>query len=297
MPFQMFKLEVVNDISDMDSLQKKMFELMLYFQKLALSHYAAASALKKSNVAYLFIKQVQEASVRVTTREQRDHMKDLEALVKASPHFNKPPTQSLFEKKMQEKLRKAEKMLTEYGFSFREACKEAKVSRPTVKKWLAKQQRKEAEAVYKLPKQAVRPPKQFRLRAVKKFIDEREGNVFIKDIRCHLQTQGLGIYSEQTLGYWIKRNLGYTYKKASTLSPDIRKVELVTHQAHVAGLVRDAANFGLYFIYIDETAFTRNEGKSYGFAPKGQRLSFTTHKPAYSIGGIAAMSAFRLEAF
>ncbi len=171
---------------------------------------------------------------------------------------------------MQEKLRRAEKMIAEFGFSFREACKEAKVARPTVKKWLAKKQRKETEAFYKLQKPPPSAPKQFRQRAVKRFIDEREGNVFIKDIRCHLQQQGLGIYSEQTIGYWIKHVLGYTYKKASTISPDIRKVEYVTHQAHVAELMRDATNFGLYFIYIDETAFTRNEGKSYGFAPKGQ---------------------------
>ncbi len=62
---------------------------------------------------------------------------------------------------MQEKLRKAEKMLKEYGFSLKEACMEANISRPTVKKWLAKQQQKEAEATYKLPKPEIRPPKQY----------------------------------------------------------------------------------------------------------------------------------------
>lgn len=198
---------------------------------------------------------------------------------------------------MQEKLRKAAKMLSEYGFSLREACKEAKVARPTVKKWLAKQQRKEAEKFYKLPKPELAPPKRYRVREIKQFIDERRGNVFIKDIREHLQLRGLGTMSEQRIGYWIRHYLGYTYKKATTTSPDINKVEFVQHQAHVAERLKDAINFGLYIIYIDETAFTRNEGKVYGFAPKGERLSFQAHKPAYSIGGIAATSAFRLEAF
>ncbi len=48
-------------------------------------------------------------------------------------------------------------------------------------------------------------------------------------------------------------------------------------------------------MYVDETAFTRIEGKKYGFAPKGQRLEFRQHKPGYTIGGIAAVSEHRLE--
>ncbi len=39
---------------------------------------------------------------------------------------------------------------------------------------------------------------------------------------------------ESTLGYWLKHDLGYTYKKCSTISPDISKVEFVRHQACVA---------------------------------------------------------------
>ncbi len=170
---------------------------------------------------------------------------------------------------MQEKLRKASKMLDEYGFSLREASKEAKVAKATIKKWLAKQQRKDAEKFYKLPKPELTPPKQYRIRVIKQFIDERHGNVFIKDIREHLQQRALGSMSEQRIGYWIRHYLGYTYKKATTISPDIRKVEFVLHQAYVGEKLRDAINFGLYLIYIDETAFTRNEGKAYGFAPKG----------------------------
>ncbi len=36
MPFQMFKLEVAYNITDMGALQEKMFNLMLFFQKQAL---------------------------------------------------------------------------------------------------------------------------------------------------------------------------------------------------------------------------------------------------------------------
>ncbi len=64
---------------------------------------------------------------------------------------------------------------------------------------------------------------------MKKYIDERHGNAFIKDIRLHLEQQGLGTVPESTLGYWIRRNLGYTYKKAVTVSPDISKVGFVNH--------------------------------------------------------------------
>jgi transposase len=198
---------------------------------------------------------------------------------------------------MQEKLRRALKMLEEYGYSLAEACREAKVDKQTVKKWKAKLQRKEAERAYKLPKQEMNPRKAARLRTVKEFIDDNEGNVFLKDVKFHLQENGKGKVSEQTLSYWIRKNLGYSYKKAVTMSPDLKKVEFVQHQAYVAEKLQAAIKYGLYLIYVDETAFTRNEGKSYGYAPRGARLSFSTHKPTYSIGGIAAMSKFRLEGF
>ena len=68
---------------------------------------------------------------------------------------------------MQVKLDNAVKMLQVHGFSLREACKEAKVGKASVKKWLAKQQRKEAEASYKLPKQEVKPLKSYQLHVVK----------------------------------------------------------------------------------------------------------------------------------
>ena len=109
---------------------------------------------------------------------------------------------------------------------------------------------------------------------VKSFVDGHQGNVFIKDIKDHLWRTGRVHVPEATLGYWLKHNLGYTYKKAVTTSPDIKKVEFVQHQAYVAEKVKEAIAFGLYFIFVDETAFTRNEGKAYGFAPKGERLAF-----------------------
>ncbi len=166
-----------------------------------------------------------------------------------------------------------------------------------MKKWLAKQQQKEAEATYKLPKPEIRPPKQYRLRKIKEYIDEQQGNVFIRDVQAHLEHNAMGRVPESTLGHWIKVHLGYTYKKASTISPDLSKVEFLSHQVQVAEAVKEATVFGFEFIYIDETAFTRNGGKTYGFAPKGQRLEFITHKAGYSIGGIVAISQHKVEAF
>jgi len=100
-----------------------------------------------------------------------------------------------------------------------------------------------------------------------------------------------------TIGYWIKRDLKYTYKKCSTISPDIRQVVHVEHQVASSQQMRRALEEGFYIVYVDETAFTRNEGKQYGFAPKGKKLVFERHKPAYSIGGICAISRYGLEGF
>ncbi len=50
-------------------------------------------------------------------------------------------------------------------------------------------------------------------------------------------------------------------------------------------------------VFFDETSFTRNDGVSYGFAPKGKAPVFLQNKPAYSVGGIAAISSRGLEAF
>ena len=53
----------------------------------------------------------------------------------------------------------------------------------------------------------------------------------------------------------------------------------------------------LFLVYVDESSFTRNEGKAYGFAPRGAKLVFKLHKPCYSVGCVAAMSADGLEGF
>ena len=82
-----------------------------------------------------------------------------------------------------------------------------------------------------------------------------------------------------------------------TFSPDLTKVEFVAHQVAAAEELRKAIEFGLYLIFLDETAFTRNDGKAYGYGPKGKRVVFQHHKPTYTIGGIAASSQFRLEGF
>ena len=109
-------------------------------------------------------------------------MDRLEIIASGACHQESQPTQSLYEKRIQERLRKAVKMLNEYGFSMTEACKEAKFSKNTVKKWQKKLQEKQEAARFKLPKQEMRPQKKARLHYVKSFIDANGGNVFIRDI-------------------------------------------------------------------------------------------------------------------
>ena len=59
--------------------------------------------------------------------------------------------------------------------------------------------------------------------------------------------------------------------------------------------MRQAIEFDMHIIYLDETSFTREEGRNYGYGKKGQSVVFEKYKPAYSIGCLCAISKFRLE--
>ncbi len=270
---------------------------MIFFQEKSLYCIEGFTNLKKAQVASKFLEQLHFSRVQPKLSEHRKHSGRLHAMVMASPKYMVRPSQSPHEKKMQEKFRKVEKMLDTYDFSMNKACKEAKISKQTVKKWLKKRQSKGLSLVYKAPKAKPSHHKELCWLLVQKFIDEHHGNVFIKDIQQHLEAKGKGTIPVSTLGYWIKKNIGYTYKKAVTISPDLSKVLFVQHQVKVAETVRDVEKLGLFIVYIDESSFTRNEGKQYGFGPRGQRVEFREHKPAFSIGGLAAISKRGLEGF
>ena len=125
-------------------------------------------------------------------------------------------------------------MLSVNGFTLDAACKEAKMSRVTAKKWLGKRRHKEDEILVTHLKPEVPAEKVESLVAIKRFIDDRQGNVYLKDVRSHLRkTQDVNV-PLSTLGSWVKKDLNYTYKKCSTVSPDIRKVVLVEHQVSVS---------------------------------------------------------------
>ena len=294
-PFQQIKAELEEEKEGAEELDKHLFELLIFFQEKSLFRIENYTALKKAQVASRFLEQIHFSRVRPKLLEHRNHSGRLQAMVMASPKYMVRPTQSKHEKKMQEKFRKVEKMLDTYDFSMNKACKEAKVSKQTVKKWLKKRQSKGLSLVYKAPRVQPSSHKERCWLMVQKYIDDHHGNVFIKDIQQHLVAKGKDLIPESTHGYWIKKNIGYTYKKAATVSPDLSKVLFVQHQVKVAETVRDVEKLGLFIVYIDESSFTRNEGKQYGFGPRGQRVEFREHKPAYSIGCLAAISKRGLE--
>ena len=206
--------------------------------------------------------------------------------------------QTLREKRMQAKLEKVEKMMEVHDFSLNAACKEAHIDRKTVRRWKKLEEKEEGKKLaYKFPGYKMPPRKKGYQELVKGFIDKHHGNVRLKDIQDYLQKDFEFKVSQQTLSYWINHNLNYTFKKAVTFSPDLTKMEFVAHQVAAAEELRKAIEFGLYLIFLDETAFTRNDGKAYGYGPKGKRVVFQHHKPTYTIGGIAATSQLRLEGF
>lgn len=59
--------------------------------------------------------------------------------------------------------------------------------------------------------------------------------------------------------------------------------------------MREAIEFDMYIIYLDETSFTREEGRNYGYGKIGQPVVFEKYKPTFSIGCLCAISKFRLE--
>ena len=125
-------------------------------------------------------------------------------------------------------------MLSEHGFTLTAACKEAKMSRVTAKKWLGKRQHNSDEVFVEHLKPEIPPEKAECLVSIKHFIDEHNGNCYLKEIRSHLQKTLNADIKLATLGNWVKKNLNYTYKKCSTVSPDIHKVVLVEHQVSVS---------------------------------------------------------------
>jgi hypothetical protein len=72
-------------------------------------------------------------------------------------------------------------------------------------------------------------------------------------------------------------------------------VVYVQHQTEVSNYLKIAIEEGLYIIYFDETAFTRTDCRSYGYALRGKKPVFSKNKPFYSIGGLFAISKYRLE--
>jgi len=62
----------------------------------------------------------------------------------------------------------------------------------------------------------------------------------------------------------------------------------------VAEVLFRAHELQKYIVYIDETSFTRELGNKFGYAPKGENVTFPFKKPQMSIGCSCAISRERL---
>ena len=229
-PFQAFKQEQENEEVNMEHLRKRLFHTALFFQTACLDRAGATSTAKQAQLAQQFFEVTPEAFYGVGKEEGYQHLMLLQRLAEPARKTQKGPAQTPKAKKMQAKLDAVWKMVKVYDMSLTEACREAKVSRPAAKKWLRRrEQALSAAPRYDYTVANPYPRKLMFLSIVKEFIDKRDGYVFVKDIQHNLETAWGVHVNERTLNYWIKRNLRYTYKKASTVSPDVSKVEFVRH--------------------------------------------------------------------
>jgi hypothetical protein len=53
----------------------------------------------------------------------------------------------------------------------------------------------------------------------------------------------------------------------------------MAHKHKVAEILFKAHELGKYIIYVDETSFTWDLGNKFGYAPKGQKVTFPFKKP------------------
>jgi len=184
---------------------------------------------KLAKVARMFAQQLQDIQAPVSDPANAAHASLLERIKATSAPKTRKASKR--EQKLQDKLRKVDKMVSQYGFSTTAACKEAKVSREAAKKWLGARKHPEEEVKVEFAKQSMGLKKEQLLELSKSFIDARHGNVFIKDIQGHLQQRTETHVPLTTLGKWVKKHIGYTYKKCSIMTPDIRQTVFVEHQA------------------------------------------------------------------
>ena len=84
------------------------------------------------------------------------------------------------------------------------------------------------------------------------------------DLQKSLEKQSGTFVPLTTLQHWVKKGLNYSYKRCNVIRPEINQVGNVMHQAEVSQRLREAIEFDLQIIYIDETSFTREEGRNYG---------------------------------
>ena len=138
-PFQQFKLKNESEVIDVQRMQKELFQSMVFFQRrcIELAHWLPVT--KKAFVCNMFIEQACAVNVGDWTENTRQHMSMLKRQSGQVISIEKQASQTPKEKNMQKKLDAVDKMVNKYDMSMSQACKEAKISKATAKKWLNKQ--------------------------------------------------------------------------------------------------------------------------------------------------------------
>ncbi len=192
---------------------------MLFYQELYLEQLEGAPAKKKLKNALVFQKQLELAFLSFQPRAREQENEDQTKGDTWRPP--EPERQNKRDSKLQEKLEKVDRMVNQLGFHLGTACKKAKVSKQTAKKWLNHRNGDGSLARVRPNAERFSPERLFLLSQVKQFIDEREGNTYLADIQNHLRESGMVHVSLTTVGRWVREHLQYTYKRCKKATPAI----------------------------------------------------------------------------
>jgi hypothetical protein len=118
-------------------------------------------------------------------------------------------------------------MVSVYDISFSRACKEAKISIKTAKKWLKNARKPNSETRVTHEKHEMNSIKLIMLETIEKFIKKEGGQLRMKDIQHQVKAVHSIFVSMATLRYWVKVNLCYSYKIGTTICPDTTLVIFV----------------------------------------------------------------------
>ncbi len=109
---------------------------LLFFQEFYLEQLEDAPPKKRLKNALVFQRQLELA--KSTLQPETPNKPNATETKGGSWPYPEPGKQSKRDSKLQEKVEKVDRMVNQLGFTLGPACKEAKISRQTAKKWLSR---------------------------------------------------------------------------------------------------------------------------------------------------------------